>query len=223
MIFILTIYWTDALAAVKNSSMGLALVFLAAVLLDFSQPFQENDWRILRAELERTEIAALPKDSTLWLKREQFYQDVEEGEIFQVHLKGDCGTAMDAAEHPVPGPLGWVYLVDGQILPFVFVDCDRIARALWPELRGRTPSERRQKMARAISRVVAHEPTHIVTQNSNHLPAGMQKAHFSAGELLEAWPRATLVAAHGKTTLVTAHGKSRHPARERQAYPPFRP
>jgi hypothetical protein len=55
--------------------MGIALVFLAAVLLDFSQPFPENDWRILKAELERTEIAALPKDSTLWLKREQFYQD----------------------------------------------------------------------------------------------------------------------------------------------------
>jgi hypothetical protein len=40
--------------------MGLAVVCLAAMLLDFSPPFQENDWRILKAELERTEIAALP-------------------------------------------------------------------------------------------------------------------------------------------------------------------
>jgi hypothetical protein len=121
---------------------------------------------------------------------------------------------MEATAQAAAGPVGWVYLVDGQILPFVFIDCDRTARALWPELRGRTSSERRQKMARAISRMVAHELTHIVTQNPNHSPAGVQKAHLRAGELLDAWPRATLVA---------AHGKYRSPARERQAYPPLRP
>jgi hypothetical protein len=202
--------------------MGLALVFIAAVLLDFSQPVPEAAWQIMKFELERTEITTLPKESTLWVKREQFYQDMEAGEIFQVRLSGDCGAGMDAREHPVPGPLGWVYLVDGQILPFVFVDCDRIARALWPELRGRTPSERRRKIARAISRVIAHELTHIITQDPKHLPAGVQKAHLTPDELLEAWPRATLVVAHGRNRPF-ATPALRSPARERQAYSPLRP
>jgi len=194
--------------------MGFSLVLLAAMLLDFSQPFPENGWRILKTELERTEITTLPKESTRWLKREQFYQDAENVEIYQVHLKGDCSTGMEAAERPAPGPLGWVYRVDGQILPFVFVDCDRISHAVWPDLRGRTPSERRQKMARAISRVVAHELTHIITQDPNHLGSGGgQKAHLRPDELLDAWPHATLV---------VAHGENRSPARERQAYPPLR-
>lgn len=199
----------------QHSGMALAFVFLsAAMLLDFSEPLPENNWHILKAELERTEITTLPKESTRWVKREQFFQDMQAGEIFQVHLKGECGAGVDALEHPAPGPLGWVYQVDGRILPFVFVDCDRIAHALWPELRGRTPAERRQKMARAISRVVTHELTHIVTQDPGHLPAGVQKAHLRPDELLEAWPRATLVAGHGKNT---------GPARECQAHPPFGP
>jgi hypothetical protein len=223
MIIILTIYWTDVPLGGKTLVMALAFVFAAAaVLLDFSQPVPESSWQILKIELARTEIATLPQESTLWAKREQFYQDMQAGEIFQVRLNGDCGAGMEAAEHPVPGPLGWVYLVDGQILPFVFIDCDRIARALWPELRGRTPAERRQKMARAISRVVSHELTHIITQNPNHLPAGAQKGHLTPDELLEAWPRATLEVAHGRNKSVTSPA-SGHPARERQAYTPLRP
>ena len=98
-------------------------------------------------------------------------------------------------DRSTPGPLGWVYQVDGKILPFVFVDCDRIARTLWADLRGQTPAIRRQKLARAISRVIAHEITHIVTQDSGHR---VQQAHLSAAELADAWPRATLVTGNGK-------------------------
>ena len=154
----------------------------AAVLLKFSEPVPEGFWQTLKADLERLEIPSLMRESPIWLKQEEFYPGMDFPEIVQVRLEGDCSSGEQHTHGATPGPLGWVLQVEGRIQPFVFVDCNRITKTLEGELRGKTASERREKLARAISRVIAHELIHIGTQDARHRE---QKPYLSSRELVE--------------------------------------
>ena len=153
-----------------------------AVLLNFSTPVPEGFWQTLKADLERQEIPSLMRESPIWLKQEEFYPGMDFPEIVQVRLEGDCSSGEQHTHGATPGPLGWVFQVEGRIQPFVFVDCNRITKTLEGELRGKTASERREKLARAISRVIAHELIHIGTQDARHRA---QKPYLSPRELAE--------------------------------------
>jgi hypothetical protein len=153
-----------------------------AVLLKFSEPVPEGFWQTLKADLERQEIPSLMRESPIWLKQEEFYPGMDFPEIVQVRLEGDCSSGEQHTHGVTPGPLGWVFQVEGRIQPFVFVDCNRITKTLEGELRGKTSSERREKLARAISRVIAHELIHIGTQDARHRE---QKPYLSSRELVE--------------------------------------
>jgi hypothetical protein len=151
-------------------------------LLKFSEPVPEGFWQTLKADLERLEIPSLMRESPIWLKQEEFYPGMDFPEIVQVRLEGDCSSGEQHTHGATPGPLGWVLQVEGRIQPFVFVDCNRITKTLEGELRGKTASERREKLARAISRVIAHELIHIGTQDARHRE---QKPYLSSRELVE--------------------------------------
>ena len=154
------------------------------VLLDFSPAVDAKSWERLQADLKSTDTPEPLGKSTLWMRRQDFQMGMVFSEVLQVQLTGDCATGLDEGRNATPGPLGWVYLVDGQIQPFAFVDCNRIALALRGELHGKTWKERHKKMSRAIARVVAHELTHIVTQNPGHSDQGIQKARLTQMELV---------------------------------------
>jgi hypothetical protein len=101
----------------------------------------------------------------------------------QVRLRGHCKAELTAGWQFADGPLGWVYMTKEGIQPIAYVNCDRIGQTLEHELRGMSFRERQQKFARAISRVVAHELTHIFTQRAKHSSSGLQRAYLTAGEL----------------------------------------
>ena len=141
-----------------------------------------DDIQTLKADLERQEIPGLMREGPIWLKQEEYYPGMDFPEIVQVRLEGDCWSGEQHAHSVTPGPLGWVHQVDGRIQPFVFVNCDRITGTLEVELRGKTACERREKLARAISRVITHELIHIGTQDARHRE---QKPYLSSRELAE--------------------------------------
>jgi hypothetical protein len=153
-----------------------------AVLLKFQAPVPEGFWQTLKTDLESLEAPGLMREPPFWLKQEEFYPGMDFPEIVQVHLEGDCWSGEQHARGTRPGPLGWVYQVEGRIQPFVFVDCGRITKTLEGELRGKTACERREKLASAISRVIAHELMHIATQDARHRE---QKPYLSSRELAE--------------------------------------
>ena|SRR5579862_6126757 len=154
------------------------------VLLDFSPGVDAKFWESLKTDLKSTAAPEPLGKSTVWMRRQDFRKGMEFSEVLQVQLTGECATGLDQGRNATPGPLGWVYLVDGQIQPFAFVDCNRIALTLRGELQGRTWKERHKKMSRAIARVVAHELTHIVTQNPGHSDKGIEKARLTQMELV---------------------------------------
>jgi hypothetical protein len=77
-----------------------------------------------------------------------------------------------------------VYLSNGTISPFAFVDCDRIVHALTPDLLEKTVSIQQRRIAQALSHVIVHEVNHIATQETAHKPSGIQKAYFTRNDLL---------------------------------------
>ena len=107
----------------------------------------------------------------------------EFGKVIQVHLIGRCDV-VEQAERPVPrGPLGWVLDVSGEIQPFVYISCDRVAQFLNPTTLGMNDDQRREAMARAISRIAIHEWIHIYAQSARHASHGIRQAELSGEEL----------------------------------------
>jgi hypothetical protein len=104
--------------------------------------------------------------------------------VVEVRLIGRCDVA-EQAYRPLPrGPLGWVVRASGEIQPFIYVDCGRLAQYLGPATLGMNEDQRRAAMARAISRIAIHEWIHIETQSGRHEGHGIRQAELARQDLI---------------------------------------
>jgi mono/diheme cytochrome c family protein len=105
-----------------------------------------------------------------------------------VTFKGTCkGTCDDCALTPQqvdPHALGWTHRMDGHILHFSDVDCDRIRTFLSRALIALPPQDRPEAFGRAAGRVLAHELYHVFTQTAHHGSSGVAKAVYTVQELM---------------------------------------
>jgi hypothetical protein len=104
--------------------------------------------------------------------------------LIEVKLLGRCDVLPQADRLTLSGPLGWVLQVSGEIQPFIFVNCTRIAQVLRPVAAGLDKQGRRREMTQAIAHVVIHEWIHIATQNPSHGTRGITKQFLSVDELI---------------------------------------
>jgi hypothetical protein len=104
--------------------------------------------------------------------------------VIEVKLLGRCDVLPQADRPTLSGPLGWVLQVSGEIQPFIFVNCTRIAQVLRPASAGLDTQRRRREMTQAIAHVVIHEWIHIATQNPAHGARGITKQFLSVDELI---------------------------------------
>jgi hypothetical protein len=154
------------------------------VVVDLPERACNGFWPALELELAHSKTPRLLGGSVVWMTQDEFRIGMQFRQIYQLRLLGDCTLSAPSNDANSPGPLGRVLMVNGEIQPFVYVDCDRVARVLERELRCKPALERRRILARAIARVVAHEMTHIVTQSTLHAASGLQRAHLSSFDLL---------------------------------------
>ena len=166
-----------SVAAVPSSS-ATGLVF------EFSRRVSGNFWQCVVGALGRMRLSKTVGRPVVLAQRKQLAKGTEFFDVVQVALRGDCASGRETGSTAGSTPLGWVNLVGGRIQPFIFVDCNQIARILERELRERPVSEREQVMACAVSYVIVHELIHIVTQDPGHPKTGPQKAHVTQPELL---------------------------------------
>jgi len=110
--------------------------------------------------------------------------------VIGVKLLGRCDVPQQAYRPLKPGPLGWVLRIHGQIEPYIFVDCTRMAQVLDPTTLGMSSEQRSRAMSQAISHVLVHEWIHIATQKSEHTEHGISEAQLTAATLV-AEPPAT--------------------------------
>lgn len=118
------------------------------------------------------------------MRGSEVYPGEEFSSVVEVKLLGRCDVPQQAYRPLKPGPLGWVLRVHGQIQPFIYVDCTRMAQVLDPTTLGMSREKRTRAMSQAISHVLVHEWLHIATQNAGHTAHGISEAQLTPSTLV---------------------------------------
>jgi hypothetical protein len=101
-----------------------------------------------------------------------------------IHFRGACDVADLKPDTVYPGPLGWIHVMDGEILPFIDVNCDAIRLFVQHDLSAVPAGGREEAFGRAVARVLAHELYHLLANTKAHKSSGVGKAAYSVGDLL---------------------------------------
>jgi len=125
-------------------------------------------------------------------------QGVQFDEVIPIYLHGQCQILFQPGKYIVAGALGWVLRDHGQIMPYIHVDCGRIAEMLGQHAVGIKHATRNAVMAEAISRVVMHEWLHIATQSASHSRDGLTKDAFSFKDLVPDYAQILTPAGNGR-------------------------
>ena len=105
-------------------------------------------------------------------------------ELVVIHFNGECDANDFQPIYGYPGPLGWTHVNDGEILPFIGINCDGIRIFLQRRLLGFPEQARASTYRRAVARVLAHELYHVLLRTAKHGSSGIGKACYSVEELL---------------------------------------
>ena len=125
------------------------------------------DWRPLSA----------PRDGT-----ENFQSVV----VFR--FQGSCGFSQDltAAEmntDVAAHSLARTDVIDGHVLPFAYVDCEKLRIFVAPALKALGHEAKEAGLGRAMARVSAHEIYHMLTGSEKHASHGIARASHTRAEL----------------------------------------
>ena len=101
-----------------------------------------------------------------------------------VKFCGDCGpTSRGMGDLTHSGAtMAFTHSVDGQLLPFVEVLCDKVKAVLLERHFGATHAPM-LLVGRALARVVAHEMYHVLANTKRHTDDGLMRPHLSARDL----------------------------------------
>lgn len=147
---------------------------------------QQNASKLSIAVLEQelSGISDLNLDLKL-LRTEDLTTGIELDRPVQVRLMGRCNLA-GAPEKASrrPGPYAWAHVSDGQVLPFIEVDCDRIRHALFSTMWGEDFQHRDFLLGRALARIIAHELHHVVHSEVHHSEEGLAQPRLTAASLI---------------------------------------
>ncbi len=81
------------------------------------------------------------------------------------------------------GPLAMTHSVDGELLPFGEVECDRVRTALQRTVGRSNPEAHQVEYGVALARVMAHEIYHMLAKSAAHTREGVTKQALSSTEL----------------------------------------
>jgi hypothetical protein len=121
----------------------------------------------------------------LLVRGDQDLRGVTFSRVITVKLLARCDAFSQTSHSSEKGPLGWVLQISGNVQPFVSIDCARIAEVLRPATAGWTKQRRQDAMLQAITHVLIHEWSHIVTQSSAHGSRGITQANLSVSDLIK--------------------------------------
>ena len=153
------------------------------VLLEYDKPVSPAISQALQNEL--ASILADSKIHVNLLLRKDISDHSEFNDLVLFRMKGTC--SMQA--YPVGalsderGPLALTHEVNGELLPFGEVECDRVRQSLQRTLGRGNPAKHDTQLGIALARVMAHELYHMKAHASTHTKDGVTKAALSSEDL----------------------------------------
>jgi hypothetical protein len=141
------------------------------------------------ADEMKREVDSLMEDagySVSWRSPGDFGQDEGDAVVIVSEFQGICevprpGTILAPPE--TGAILASTAVSDGEVLPFIGVDCATVAKLLAPALPDGM-ARRNFLYGRALGRVVAHELFHALTRTREHDGSGVAKHSFRASDIL---------------------------------------
>jgi len=121
-----------------------------------------------------------------WRRLPNAVGEVVEVPLVVVELRGICQAPRRGDElTPLvkPSSLASTSVVNGDVLPFSWLECGTLSRMLGPAL-NRSGARRDYLYGRAMGRLIGHELFHILTRTRGHEVGGVARPYFSARDLL---------------------------------------
>jgi len=125
--------------------------------------------------------------SVSWRSPGDFGQDEGDAAVIVSEFQGVCEVPRPGIILAPPGAgaiLASTAISDGEVLPFISVDCAIVARLLAPALPDDAAARRTFLYGRALARVMAHELFHALTGTREHADSGVAKHSFRASDVL---------------------------------------
>jgi hypothetical protein len=171
-----------ALAAVTASaadpvSLGLVFRHGSPVPHAVLASFEEQTERGLRQIMPGTNL------NVTWRGEGEAARGQAWDRLIMVRFQGDCTMSM---RRPLPhgGALGATWMTDGQILPFIDIDCGRVKATLAHAGLWQQSLIPPAVLGRALSHVALHEIYHVLSERTQHDSNGLFKAKYSAEDLM---------------------------------------
>lgn len=170
-------------AFAASSRAEIAIGTNLTVLLDF-----ENRPHSKALDEMQSEVRGLLRRTGVRLDlrlRSETHPSADFEEVVLMRFQGTCKMGHMAPMIDERGPLAWSHSIEGEILPFGDVACDKIRRSVEDALYGGKKGQREKMFGRALGRVVAHELYHIIGSTHIHGKKGVAQAALSGRELID--------------------------------------
>jgi len=135
----------------------------------------------------KDELASIMKGAGMridWRERDTVSGSGDLPNLVVVDFRGKC------IMEPVPylyderGPLAFTHTVNGEILPFSEVACDKVRSSVHQAMWGGDYARSDMLFGRALARTVAHELYHILAKTSTHARSGVAERALSGAQLI---------------------------------------
>jgi hypothetical protein len=175
------------------------------VILDFKGPHSLTSLK----EMKRESGLILGASGVLldWRMMEEDSSE-SNNDLVVMTFKGACQFTPGAPVYDGTGPLAVTRMIDGEVLPFGEVDCDRVAGSARNAMPGTGYGQGNLLIGRALGRVVAHELVHMLTKSGRHGTEGVEKPALSGRQLITGYlPLSAIDIARLKTSFSSANSR----------------
>jgi hypothetical protein len=154
-----------------------------SVVIDSRAPIDSAVLQAMEKELKRI---FGPTDTLIELViyRNRNESKVFESQVIMTRVVGECDALAAATSYThKPDTLGRTFVTDGEILPFVELNCRQISGAVQQQIRAFPKDEYPVVLGRALARVLAHEIFHILAATMKHARHGIAAETMNAVQL----------------------------------------
>jgi hypothetical protein len=156
-----------------------------AVIVSYDSTPSEGTVRALKDEIQA--IFKIESARIVW----RDYSQIDPRESFDhlvvTHVTGHCEMLTQGAPEVPRRALGFTHVSDGKVIPFVQIDCDKVAALLGPVKVVEPVAHRESLFGRALARILGHEMYHVIGETQGHNRHGLAKAALTAQDLMSDW------------------------------------
>ena len=105
-------------------------------------------------------------------------------EVILVRFKGHCQMCALSGSLSNGDALAQTHTVDGEVLPFTDVLCDKVRASVRSAMTGKDRGRGDYLMGRALGRILAHEIYHVVAKTQDHGRDGVTRKALSGADLI---------------------------------------